>query len=133
MTIRILLIDDHTAVRKGRRTFLSYNADLEVVGEASDGAHALSLAQELTPDIVVIYLLTPGMDKIAATAAVRRELPETEVLWLIAQGQSNKQIAHNLNNTKKTIKTLIASLLCQLRTSRKMLSNGFYSPAFSTC
>jgi two-component system, NarL family, response regulator LiaR len=82
MTIRILLVDDHTVVRKGLRTFLSYDPDLEVVGEAADGAQALSLARELMPDVVVMDLLMPGMDGIAATAAIRRELPETEVLAL---------------------------------------------------
>lgn len=82
MTIRILLVDDHTVVRKGLRTFLSYDPELEVVGEAADGVQALSLARELTPDVVVMDLLMPGMDGIAATAAIRRELPETEVLAL---------------------------------------------------
>ena len=82
MTIRILLVDDHTVVRKGLRTFLSYDPELEVVGEAADGAQALSKARELTPDVVVMDLLMPGMDGIAATAAIRRELPETEVLAL---------------------------------------------------
>src|SRR5437773_11536239 len=82
MTIRILLVDDHSVVRKGLRTFLSYDPELEVVGEAADGAQALSLAKELTPDVVVMDLLMPVMDGIVATVAIRRELPETEVLAL---------------------------------------------------
>jgi NarL family two-component system response regulator LiaR len=82
MTIRILLVDDHTVVRKGLRTFLSYDPELEVVGEAADGAQALSKARELTPDVVLMDLLMPGMDGIAATAAIRSELPEIEVLAL---------------------------------------------------
>ena len=82
MTIRILLVDDHTVVRKGLRTFLSFDSELEVVGEAADSAQALSLARELTPDVVLMDLLMPGMDGIAATAAIRHELPETEVLAL---------------------------------------------------
>jgi two-component system, NarL family, response regulator LiaR len=82
MTIRILLVDDHTVVRKGLRTFLSYDPDLEVVGEASDGREALTKARELAPDVVLMDLLMPEMDGIAATAAIRRELPETEVLAL---------------------------------------------------
>ena len=82
MTIRILLVDDHTVVRKGLRTFLSYDPDLEVVGEAADGREALTKARELTPDVVLMDLLMPEMDGIAATASIRRELPETEVLAL---------------------------------------------------
>jgi DNA-binding NarL/FixJ family response regulator len=82
MTISILLVDDHTVVRKGLRTFLSYDPDLEVVGEAADGAQALRLARELSPDVVLMDLLMPGMDGIAATEAIRRELPDTEVLAL---------------------------------------------------
>ena len=82
MTIRILLVDDHSVVRKGLRTFLKYDPELEVVGEAADGAEALSLAQELKPDVVLMDLVMPVMDGIAATAAIRRALPETEVLAL---------------------------------------------------
>jgi DNA-binding NarL/FixJ family response regulator len=82
VSIRVLLVDDHSVVRKGLRTFLAYDAELDVVGEAADGAEALALAQELKPDVVVMDLLMPGMDGIAATAAIRRVLPETEVLAL---------------------------------------------------
>src|SRR6202158_685471 len=82
MTIRILLVDDHSVVRKGLRLFLKYDPELEVVGEAADGAEALSLAKELTPDVVLMDLLMPVMDGITATRAIRRELPETEVLAL---------------------------------------------------
>jgi DNA-binding NarL/FixJ family response regulator len=189
MTIRILLVDDHTVVRKGLRTFLKYDSDLEVVGEASDGAEALTKARELSPDVVLMDLLMPGMDGIEATAAIRHELPETEVLALtsvledasvvgavragaigyllkdtqaealcqaikaaaagqvqltpraaarlmqaisgpenvealtgretevlrlMAQGFSNKQIARSLNNTEKTIKTHVSRILSKL-------------------
>ena len=82
MTIRILLVDDHSVVRKGLRLFLKYDPELEVVGEAANGAEALSLAREIRPDVVLMDLLMPVMDGIVATAAIRRELPETEVLAL---------------------------------------------------
>jgi NarL family two-component system response regulator LiaR len=189
MTIRILLVDDHTVVRKGLRTFLKYDPELEVIGEAADGAEALIKARELKPDVVVMDLLMPVMDGIAATAAIRRELPEievlaltsvledasvvgavragaigyllkdtqaealcqaikaaaagqvqltpkaaarlmqaisapespealtereTDVLRLLAQGQSNKQIARRLNNTEQTIKTHVSRILSKL-------------------
>lgn len=82
MTIRVLIADDHSVVREGLRMFLGRDADLEVVGEAADGAEALSLARQLRPDIVLMDLLMPGMDGIRATAAIRRDLPETEVIAL---------------------------------------------------
>ena len=82
MAIRVLLVDDHSVVRKGLRTFLAYDTEMDVVGEASDGAEALALAQELKPDVVLMDLLMPEMDGITATAEIRRALPETEVLAL---------------------------------------------------
>src|SRR5579884_3570986 len=82
MTIRIVIADDHSVVRQGLRMFLGLDPELEVVGEAADGAEALRLAKQLRPDVVVMDLLMPVMDGIAATAAIRRELPDTEVLAL---------------------------------------------------
>jgi DNA-binding NarL/FixJ family response regulator len=189
VAIRVLLVDDHSVVRKGLRTFLAYDGELEVVGEAADGAEAYSLAQELKPDVVLMDLLMPGMDGITATAAIRRALPETEVLaltsvledasvvgairagaigyllkdtqadalcqaikaaaagqvqltpkaaarlmqaisapespealteretdvlQLLAQGQSNKQIARNLSVSEQTVKTHVSRILAKL-------------------
>ncbi len=82
MVIRVLIADDHGVVRQGLRMFLALDPDLEVVGEASDGLEALELARQLKPDVVLMDLLMPVMDGITATAAIRRELPETEVVAL---------------------------------------------------
>src|SRR5579864_1693847 len=82
MTIRILIVDDHSVVRQGLRMFLKWDDELEVVGEAQDGAEALRLARELRPDVVLMDLLMPVMDGIAATVAMRQELPDTEVIAL---------------------------------------------------
>jgi len=82
MAIRVLIVDDHSVVREGLRMFLVRDPDLEVVGEATDGADALEQARQLRPDVVVMDLLMPVMDGIAATRMIRRELPETEVLAL---------------------------------------------------
>ena len=82
MAIRILIADDHRVVRRGLRTFLELDSEMAVVGEAADGAEAVRLAHQLKPDIVLMDLLMPVMDGIAATATIRRELPETEVLAL---------------------------------------------------
>jgi two-component system, NarL family, response regulator LiaR len=189
MTIRIVIADDHSVVRQGLRMFLGLDSELEVVGEAANGAEALRMAQQLRPDVVLMDLLMPVMDGIAATAAIRRELPdievlaltsvledasvvgavragaigyllkdtqadalclaikaaaagqvqltpraaarlmqavsapespeelterETEVLRLLAQGQSNKQIARNLQIGEKTVKTHVSNILSKL-------------------
>jgi two-component system, NarL family, response regulator LiaR len=82
MAIRIVIADDHSVVRQGLRMFLGLDAELEVVGKAADGAEAMRLARQLQPDVVLMDLLMPVMDGIEATAAIRRELPDTEVLAL---------------------------------------------------
>ncbi len=82
MSIRILIADDHSVVRQGLKMFLGLDADFEVVAEAANGAEALRLAHEHKPDVVLMDLLMPVMDGITATAAIRRELPEPEVVAL---------------------------------------------------
>ena len=82
MAIRILIADDHSVVRQGLRMFLGLDPELEVIGEARDGAEALLRAHELHPDVVLIDLLMPVMDGIAAISAIRRELPDVEVIAL---------------------------------------------------
>ncbi len=169
--------------------FLGLDPELEVVGEAANGADAVQQARQLKPDVVLMDILMPVMDGIAATAAIRRELPDTEVLAitsvledasvvgavragaigyllkdteagalcqsikaaaagqvqltpkaqaylmravstpespqvlterenavlrLLAQGNSNKQIARSLNITEKTVKTHVSSILSKL-------------------
>jgi DNA-binding NarL/FixJ family response regulator len=78
--IRVLIVDDHAMVRRGMRDFLGLHDDLEVVGEASDGFAALDEVDALLPDVVVMDLLMPGMDGIAATAEIKQRHPEIEVV-----------------------------------------------------
>jgi NarL family two-component system response regulator LiaR len=80
--IRVMIVDDHSVVREGLRMFLGRDPELSVVGEAEDGREAVECARQLRPDVVLMDLLMPGMDGIAATAAIRCELPDTEVLAL---------------------------------------------------
>jgi DNA-binding NarL/FixJ family response regulator len=82
MAIRILIADDHSVVRQGLRMFLALDPELEVVGEAEDGRQAVHLAERLRPDVVLMDLLMPHMDGVAATAAIRQALPDTEVVAL---------------------------------------------------
>jgi YesN/AraC family two-component response regulator len=74
MPIRVLIADDHSVVRQGLRMFLGSDPELEIVGEARNGAEALDLSRELGPDVVLMDLLMPVMDGIAATAAIRRQI-----------------------------------------------------------
>ena len=73
--IRVLIVDDHAMVRRGMRDFLDLHDDLEVVGEASDGNGALEVAAALHPDVVVMDLMMPGLDGIAATAEIKARHP----------------------------------------------------------
>ena len=82
MTIRILIVDDHSVVRQGLRMFLALDKELEIVGEAGDGTEAVALARELHPDVVLMDILMPVMDGIEATATIRRDLPGVEVVAL---------------------------------------------------
>jgi two-component system, NarL family, response regulator LiaR len=82
MPIRILIADDHEVVRNGLRVTLGVDPELEVVGEAADGAEAVRMANRLRPDVVLMDLLMAELDGIAATEVIRRELPDTEVIAL---------------------------------------------------
>jgi len=87
--IRIVIADDHSVVRQGLRMFLALDPELEVVGEASNGAEALTLAQRLRPDIVLMDILMPVMDGVTATGKIRQELPDTEVIALTSVLEDN--------------------------------------------
>ena len=82
MPVRILIVDDHSMLRQGLRIFLELDPELQVVGEAADGAEAVRLARQLEPDVVLMDLLMPVMDGLAATAAIRSALPDTQVVAL---------------------------------------------------
>jgi NarL family two-component system response regulator LiaR len=82
MTIRTLIVDDHSVVRQGLHMFLSLDSEIEVVGEAANGAEAVQMVKTLGPDVVLMDLLMPVMDGISATQAIRRDYPDTEVVAL---------------------------------------------------
>jgi len=189
-----MIADDHAVVRQGLRMFLALDPTLEIIGEASNGKEALEAARQLKPDVILMDLLMPVMDGIEATAAIKRELPdtevialtsvledasvigairagalgyllkdtkaeeliqaikaasegqvqlspqaaarlmrevrapespetltdrETEVLRLLAQGRSNKEVAHQLTIGEKTVKTHVSSILAKLNVSSR--------------
>lgn len=82
MTIRVLLVDDHAVVRQGLRMFLTLDPDLSIVGEAVNGADALQKAHDLRPDVILMDLMMPVMDGIAAIGVLRRDLPDIEIIAL---------------------------------------------------
>lgn len=190
MVIRILITDDHSVVRQGLRMFLELDDELEVVGEAANGAEAIAMARNLEPDVILMDLLMPVMDGLTAISHIRREMPgielvaltsvledasvvgairagaigyllkdtnadelrrsvraaaegqvqlspeaatrlmrevrapespdgltdrETDVLRLLADGLSNKEIATNLSIGEKTVKTHVSNILAKLK------------------
>jgi two-component system, NarL family, response regulator NreC len=79
---RILLTDDHTLFRHAIRNLLSAEADLEIAGEAANAADAVAMARQLRPDIVLMDIGMPGMSSFEATRLIRKERPETRVIFL---------------------------------------------------
>ena len=80
--IRILIADDHLIIRQGLRLILETESDLELVGEASDGAEAISLCRELNPDVVLMDLRMPNMDGLTAIEKLHKDQPEIAVVIL---------------------------------------------------
>jgi len=80
--IRVLVVDDHAMLRRGLVTFLLSFDDLELVGEAADGAEALRLCEQVQPDVVLMDLVMPKMDGSTATRAIRRRYPQVQVIAL---------------------------------------------------
>lgn len=87
--IRLLIVDDHPVVRRGIRMSLDQSVTIQIVGEASDGREALSLARELKPDVVLMDIDMPQMNGLAVTDLLRREMPDVKVLILSTYSNSD--------------------------------------------
>ena len=84
--IRVLVVDDHAMVRRGLAAFLKAKAGLLLVGEASNGAEAITLCEQLQPDVVVMDLMMPGMSGAEATRTIRGRWPAVQVIALTSFG-----------------------------------------------
>ena len=80
--IRVMLVDDHTMVRRGLATFLKVFDDLELAGEAANGEDAIQLCTQVLPDVVLMDMVMPDVDGVTATRAIRRQFPEVQVIAL---------------------------------------------------
>lgn len=89
-TIGVLIVDDHPVVRRGLRTFLELHEDVRVLAEASTGSDAVSLAEELAPDVVLMDLVLPDFDGIEATRRIRGVSPSTSVVVLTSFADDDK-------------------------------------------
>jgi len=81
-SIRVMIVDDHTMVRRGLATFLKVKADLELVGEASNGQEALLVCEQVQPDVILMDLVMPKMDGTAVTRVIRERWPQIQVVAL---------------------------------------------------
>jgi len=89
-SVRVLVVDDHTIVRKGIRALLAEVGDIEVVGEASDGQEAMALADALSPDVILMDLVMPGVDGIEATRQITEHKPSSRILVLTSFAGDDK-------------------------------------------
>src|SRR3989442_16005991 len=93
--IGVFLVDDHAVVRRGMRAFFEMLADVEVRGEAADGRSALDqlavmAARDELPDVVLMDLVMPRLDGIAATKAIKQQYPSVEVVALTSFGEAER-------------------------------------------
>ena len=77
---RILIVDDHPALREGLRSILSAHQNFDIVGEAADGLEAIDLVERLLPDLVLMDLSMPRMDGLTSTREIKNKWPETKIL-----------------------------------------------------
>jgi two-component system, NarL family, response regulator LiaR len=91
--IQVLIADDHRMVREGLKAFLAPQEDIEVIGEARDGAEAVSQAEKLAPDVILLDLIMPKMDGILATKEIKAQNPNARILIITSFAEDEKVMA----------------------------------------
>ncbi len=110
---RVLLADDHAVVRQGLRALIDSQPDFEVVGEASDGESARRMADEITPDVVVMDVSMPGLTGDQATERIKGEHPEIKVLALT--------VYEDKNHLRKLLKAGASGYVLKLATGEELI------------
>jgi two-component system nitrate/nitrite response regulator NarL len=114
MSIKILLVDDHTLFRSGVRLILQRNPEFEIVGEASDGLEGVKRAKQLKPDVVLMDLNMPGLSGLEAMQLIVEDLPETIVLMLtVSEGAEDLTAALKNGARGYLLKNIEADYLVQ--------------------
>lgn len=113
-SVRVLVVDDHHMVRKGLAAILKSNPDLHLVGEASNGEEALSVFDEVKPDVVLMDLLMPKLDGVAVTREILKRSPDTRVIALTSyQDKELVQSAFQAGATGYLLKNVTGEDLAQ--------------------
>ena len=116
--MKILLVDDHEMVRLGLKSYFDLQDDVEVVGEAANGAQGIDLALELRPDVIVMDIVMPEMNGIDATLAILKEWPEAKIL-IVTSYLDNEKIMPVLNAGAKAIcSRLLVQMNCSMPSVR---------------
>src|SRR5437879_3043232 len=118
MPARILIVDDHPLTREALASLLGAHG-LDVIGCASDGAEAIAEAGRLQPDLVLLDLSMPGLDRLPAPPPLREAAPEVEVLLLLDDHLGTDEIAKRLYISEHTVRSHVKSLLRKLGVSSR--------------
>lgn len=121
--ISVLIVDDHDMLREGLSTFLGAFEDLTLVGEANNGIRAIQQCRELKPDVVLMDLVMPGMDGVAAIESIHRAQPEIQIIALSSFGEERLvRSALNAGATSYLLKNISAEKLADaIRSTRSGL------------
>jgi len=112
--IRILLVDDHDLFREGLAGIINAQADMEIIGEASDGFEAVVKAQELKPNLILMDVQMPGIDGLETTRRIKQALPDTAIVMLTVRDDNERLF--------EAIKNGVQGYLLKTINSREMLT-----------